>query len=120
TKPNVMRKQYLDRRISSLKLIFKNVCFFALVITVLTFSEAGAQDKKLSQKKIEALKTEVIAEVDKRAKMTQEMVDMIFSFGELGMQEFETSKYVTGILKENGFVIEEGISGIPTAWIAKW
>ncbi len=48
------------------------------------------------------------------------MVDMLFSFGELGMQEFETSKYITGILKENGFTIKEGISGIPTAWIATW
>ena len=40
---------------------------------------------------------------------------MIFSFGELGFQEFETSKYLIGILKKNGFKVEEGISGMPTA-----
>jgi aminobenzoyl-glutamate utilization protein B len=48
------------------------------------------------------------------------MVDEVFSFGELGMQEFETSKYLTGILEKNGFTIERGVAGIPTAWVAKW
>ena len=46
------------------------------------------------------------------------MVDKVFSFAELGFQEIETSKYLTDILKENGFEIEHGISGIPTAWMA--
>jgi len=45
---------------------------------------------------------------------------MVFSFGELGMQEIETSKYLTGILEQNGFTVERGVAGIPTAWVAKW
>jgi aminobenzoyl-glutamate utilization protein B len=48
------------------------------------------------------------------------MVDKVFSFAELGFHEVETSKYLTDILKENGFEIEYGISGVPTAWWAKW
>jgi len=48
------------------------------------------------------------------------MVDKVFSFAELGFQEVESSKYLTGILEENGFAIENSISGIPTAWMAKW
>ena len=48
------------------------------------------------------------------------MVDMVFSFGELGFQEIETSKYLTGILEKEGFTIERGIAGIPTAWMATW
>ena len=48
------------------------------------------------------------------------MNDMVFSFGELGFQEFETSKYLTGILKKNGFTVEAGVAGIPTAWMATW
>ncbi len=51
---------------------------------------------------------------------TQQMVDQVFSFGELGFQEFETSKYLTGILKKNGFTIQENLAGIPTAWMASW
>lgn len=90
-----------------------------LLLLIIATNSFG-QGKALPAKKIQALKAEMVAEVEKREKFTQEMVDMIFSFGELGMQEFETSKYITGILRENGFEVEEGISGIPTAWIAKW
>src|SRR3984957_5976369 len=50
----------------------------------------------------------------------QIMVDTIFSYGELGFQEFETSKYLTGILEAEGFTVERGIAGIPTAWMATW
>jgi aminobenzoyl-glutamate utilization protein B len=46
--------------------------------------------------------------------------DMVFSFAEPGFQEFETSKYLTGILRQNGFVIQENVAGIPTAWTATW
>lgn len=70
--------------------------------------------------KLEALKKEVIADIDARKVFTQQMVDQIFSFGEPGFQEFETSKYVTGILEKEGFTVEHGISGIPTAWMATW
>lgn len=74
----------------------------------------------LPKAKIEALKKEIISEVDKRYDQTQQMVDQIFSFAELGFQETETSKYLTNILEKEGFTIERGIAGIPTAWIARW
>jgi aminobenzoyl-glutamate utilization protein B len=80
-------------------------------------SPAQAQ---LAPAKLDALKTELSKEIDKQQKNTQVMVDMVFSFGELGFQEFETSKYLTDILKKNGFTIEMGIAGMPTAWTAKW
>ena len=73
-----------------------------------------------SQKKLEKLKVEVQQKIDQNAKMAQVMVDKVFSFSELGFQEYETSKYITDILKENGFKVEYGISGAPTAWWATW
>lgn len=74
----------------------------------------------LSPEKLAAFKKELIVEIDKEKVFTQQMVDMIFSFGELGFQETKTSRYITDILKKNGFTIESGISGIPTAWMARW
>ena len=74
----------------------------------------------VSNQKAEAWKKEIIKSLDGKYKSAQEMVDMVFSFSELGFQEMETSAYLTGILKKNGFSIEPGISGIPTAWLAKW
>src|SRR6202795_860309 len=67
-----------------------------------------------------ALKQEAAAEVDKLQTLTQQMVDEIFSFSELGFQEHETSKYVTGILEKNGFQVERGVAGVPTAWVATY
>src|SRR5262249_36596723 len=65
-------------------------------------------------------KAQVIKDVDAMKKQSQVMIDTVFSFGELGFQEFETSKYLTGVLEKEGFTIERGVAGIPTAWIATW
>ncbi len=76
--------------------------------------------KKYTPKQIEALKAEAAQIVQANHKQSQVMVDKIFSFAELGFQEIESSKYLTGILEQNGFTIERGVSGIPTAWFATW
>ncbi len=70
--------------------------------------------------RLEDLKGEVLEMVEGRAKQVQEIVDMLFSFGELGFQEFETQRYLTGILQEAGFDIELGVAGMPSAWTARW
>ena len=66
------------------------------------------------------LKREAIAEVDSLKVLTQQMVDQIFSFSELGFQEYETSNYVSGILEKNGFKVDRGVAGMPTAWVASY
>ena len=70
--------------------------------------------------RIEQYKRELVADIDGMKDLTQQMVDSVFSFGELGFQEVETSRYLTGILEKNGFRIERGVAGIPTAWTASW
>lgn len=75
----------------------------------------GADDAKTA-----AMKSDLAGQVEAMKNQTQVMVDSVFSFAELGFQEYETSKYLTGILEKEGFTIERGIAGIPTAWIASW
>ncbi len=70
--------------------------------------------------RIEKLKADATAEVDAMQVFTQQMVDSVFSFGELGFQEFETNRYLIDILKKNGFTVQEGIAGVPTAFMASW
>ncbi|HEV8356507.1 MAG TPA: amidohydrolase [Gemmatimonadales bacterium] len=70
--------------------------------------------------RLEALKKDLIADIDARAVFTQQMVDQIFSFGELGFQEFETSKYLVGLLRKEGFTVQENYLGIPTSFVATW
>src|SRR5438309_8245088 len=69
---------------------------------------------------LDAYKKEAVADIDRMHEFTQQMVDQVFSFGELGFQELETSKYLTDILKKNGFSVQDGPAGIPTAWVASW
>lgn len=101
-----------------------------LALLGLSLGNAEAQSKKkapetsanllIPAKKLESLKQELLVEIDKMKDFSAEMNDMVFSFGELGFQEHETSKYLTGILEKNGFTIQRGIGGIPTAWTATW
>jgi aminobenzoyl-glutamate utilization protein B len=65
-------------------------------------------------------KEQLLRDVEAMARQTQVINDMLFSFGELGFQEFETAKYLTALLEKEGFTVERGISGIPTAWMATW
>jgi aminobenzoyl-glutamate utilization protein B len=89
------------------------LCLAALALA--PFSSASTRSSL-----VEDYKTQVVADVASMAKQSQVMVDMVFSFGELGFQEVETSKYLTGILEKEGFKIERNIAGIPTAWVATW
>jgi len=74
----------------------------------------------VSSPRVELLKDQIVLDVDSRRDFTQQMVDSIFSFSELGFQEYETQRYVTEILEDHGFSVERGVAGIPTAWMATW
>src|SRR5213593_3406814 len=69
---------------------------------------------------LDQYKRNVGLEVDAMQENIQKWNDSVFSFGELGFQEVETTKYLTDILKQNGFAVQQGIAGIPTAWTARW
>jgi aminobenzoyl-glutamate utilization protein B len=75
---------------------------------------------KIDPQKEAAIKADLTGQIDAMKKRAQIMVDSVFSFGELGFQEFETSKYLSGILEAEGFKVERGVAEIPTAWVASW
>ncbi|MDH5233459.1 MAG: peptidase dimerization domain-containing protein [Gemmatimonadota bacterium] len=87
---------------------------------VTVFSAPAVHAQAADSARLERLKTEAIAKVDGRAKLVQEIVDQLFSYAELGMQEFETQKYITGLLEQNGFKVQRGYAGMPSAWVARW
>src|ERR1700691_3068157 len=83
----------------------------ALVVTSLGL--AGPIDSA----KEKAMKADLAGQVESMRDQVQIMIDTIFSFAELGFQEFETSKYLTGILEAEGFKVLHGIAGIPSSWM---
>jgi aminobenzoyl-glutamate utilization protein B len=96
--------------------LIRRILFLSLLLAAgLAFGQ-----QKVTSEKESALKAELATQIDGMKKQTQVMVDTVFSFGELGFQEFETSKYLTGILEKEGFRVERGLDGIPTAFLATW
>jgi len=91
---------------------------FSLLL-ILTFSLSAAAQTSDSPA-LAAMKQEAVAGVESRAKMAQVMVDTVFSYSELGYHEVHSSAYLSKILEDNGFKVERGIAGIPTAFMATW
>src|SRR5215217_6175647 len=92
----------------------------AVTVSVGASPQAPAAPAAQANPKLDQYKRDVGLEVDGMREDIQRMNDQVFSFGELGFQEFETSKYLTDILKKNGFTVEHNLAGIPTAWMASW
>ena len=46
--------------------------------------------------------------------------ESIWSFAELGCEEFLSSRLLVGILRDNDFKVQEGVAGMPTAFVATW
>ncbi|MBC3788513.1 amidohydrolase [Spirosoma utsteinense] len=95
-----------------------NLLLGLILLPVLLF----AQSKKTGKPndRIEKLKAEAVAAVEANKVQAQQINDMLFSFSELGFQEEESFKYLTTLLEKEGFTVQKGIAGIPTAWIATW
>jgi aminobenzoyl-glutamate utilization protein B len=93
----------------------------AIVASAAMTQKGGGKARAVDgNSKLATYKQQAAADVDSRTELAQRMVDQLFSFGELGFQEFETNRYLIDFLKTNGFSVQEGIAGIPTAFMATW
>jgi aminobenzoyl-glutamate utilization protein B len=62
----------------------------------------------------------VISWIDEHSKEFYGYSNSIWSFAELGFDEFLSSRLLMDLLKERGFKVQEGVAGMPTAFIARW
>jgi len=98
----------------------RSLMLLALLAVPAVSAQQPAAPAPAPNPRLEALKREAVADVESRSVFTQQMVDQIFSFGELGFQEVETSKYLVDLLRREGFRVETNYAGIPTAFVATW
>src|SRR5579883_641693 len=97
------------------RIFVKKISFAILASALALFGQ-----NKVTPEREAGMKADLAGQIDGMKKQAQVMVDTVFSFGELGFQEFETSKYLTGILEKEGFKVQRGVAGIPTAFLATW
>lgn len=90
------------------------------LVALVTAAPARSEQSGEPPAPLSGRKAEAVERVDEMTKLTQEIVDSLFSFSELGFQEFETQRYLTTLLEREGFQVEQGVSGIPSAWWASW
>ena len=80
----------------------------AIILALPSF--AGAQDAK----------TMVAAYIDENADSYGDIAQEIWELAELGYMETESSALLQSTLNREGFEVEAGVAGIPTAFVASW
>jgi amidohydrolase len=66
------------------------------------------------------LKSEIFQNIDSNAKTLSRISDTIFNDPEPGYEEFHACETLGGFLKAEGFDVETGYAGLPTAFRAIW
>jgi aminobenzoyl-glutamate utilization protein B len=65
-------------------------------------------------------KIKIAKDVESKQEKFWKISDAIWSYAELGLEEYNSSKLLADTLEEAGFDVERGVAGMPTAFIASW
>ena len=91
--------------------------FSALLLSAAFFTlPAAAQDKPALSPEAQAL----LAKVDARQGEIAEVASALWDYAEVGYKEEKSSGLLKDRLRAEGFAIEEGVAGIPTAFVASY
>src|SRR5262249_52883749 len=77
-------------------------------------------DKADDRDKLPAARADAVKEVEDARKELISVNQDIWAYAELGLEEYKSAARLVKVLKKAGFTVEEGISGMPTAFIASW
>ncbi len=67
-----------------------------------------------------AAQAHAIAHIDTHARELSAWTSTIFDFGETAWREYRSAEWYVKTLRDNGFSVEEGSAGMPTAFAAHW
>lgn len=95
----------------------------AAPVCVLTGALLAAQSQStqmVRQAAATAVKRGAIDWLDQNADTFKSINKNIWSYAEVGLQETKSSAALKDVLRANGFTIEEGLAGMPTAFVASY
>ena len=69
---------------------------------------------------MEKLKQSALDAIENSKDLIASVADQIWEYAELSLQEVQSAALYCKVLKEQGFAVEEGICGIPTAFAASY
>ena len=86
--------------------------FFLLLISPHLYGQqpdGSMHSKELAVQFIESIREDLI-----------QLSDSVWSFAEIGLEEYKSAKCLADYAERNGFKVERGIAGMPTAFIATY
>jgi len=89
----------------------KYIIFFLL----LSFTIPFVQGQKLSKNKKQLIKS-----IEKHKQNLIEISDSIWELAETAFEETQSSKILSDYAEKNGFSVEKGVAGMPTAFVATY
>jgi aminobenzoyl-glutamate utilization protein B len=89
----------------------------AFALLLLTGPGLGQKNTKPP---LESLKRESMQMLDSRVAGYRDIALRIWDFAELGYQEVRSSELLAGELEKEGFRVDRGVAGIPTAFVATY
>jgi len=91
-----------------------------LVLSMLSFASMAQKKKAATANPLEAEKQAMIGNLDKRFDEYAKISKQIWDYAELGYMEEKSSLLLQEQLKKEGFQVQAGIAGIPTAFVATY
>lgn len=90
----------------------RNLIFFSLLM-LLPFGKTNAQTNL-------ATKQQVLKAMDNRVETYSDIAQELWELAELGFLEYKSTQLLQEQLKKAGFRMEEGVAGMPTAFVAEY
>lgn len=95
---------------------FTSACLIFCSMTTMVL----AQKKKPVPAPLDNLKMQSAQAIDSRYAEYKDVALQIWNFSELGYKEVKSSALLKGLLEKEGFQVESGVAGIPTAFVATY
>ena len=91
-----------------------------LTAAALTFTGIAASTLPLAAQSVEEGKESALAHAAALDELVAEMSMQLWDFSEIALEEHQSSAYLAQLLEQEGFTVETGVAGMPTAFVASW
>ncbi len=93
---------------------------FLLLTSAVVLSLTLNAQKKNTVSKDEQLKTQAAADIQSNYDQYKTTALQIWDYAEMGYKEIKSTALLQKTLQDNGFTVEAGVAGIPTAFVATY
>lgn len=93
---------------------------FIYTFAFLFYAVGFAQKKKLAADPVDQLKSSVVKHLDASLEQYKSVASQIWNFAEVGYKEVKSSALLQEQLRNQGFEVQSGVAGIPTAFVATY